>query len=183
MRKLNLSIVLICLFLTSCSTVPKPPPVPISVEPTPRPAINYPDVQNKLNVELSPQETGFREKKFDACDLGPALDDLNPALSDCHQAYFILAQLQLSCRASEDTSQVISAQDLSAVRNQSLRWEIGKLKGQAQTDIDGRVVIRAIAPKSNKKAFLRLSNGTDFLQMRVEQATEVVTPPSWCAGQ
>lgn len=168
------------LLLAACSTVPKPAPPP--VEQAPRPTLNYLDVQNKLSVELSPQETGFREKRFDACDLGPALEDLNPKLADCHQAYFVLAQIQLSCRQNEDTSNVISTQDLTAVRNQSLRWEIAKLKGQIQTDAEGRGVIRAISGKTNKKSFLRLSNGSDFLQMRVEQATEIVTPPSWCEG-
>ncbi|MBC7398094.1 MAG: hypothetical protein H7333_11680 [Bdellovibrionales bacterium] len=161
---------------SACSTPPVAPPI----EPTASPSLNYLELQNRLGVELAPEVTGYREKAFDACDLGSALGELKHPLNDCHHAYFILVQFQLSCRADEDTPNVLNEADLTPVQDQKLRWEIGKLSGDTLTDFQGRAVVRAIAGKSTRKNFLRISTGKDFLSMRVEQATAIVTPPSWC---
>ncbi len=145
--------------------------------------INYIELQNRLGIELSVDSTGFREQSFDACDLGESLKELKHPLSDCHKAYFVLVQFQLSCRQDEESPNVLSESDLTPVRDRALKWEVAKLKGHARTDFQGRGVIRAISSRPTRKTFMRLSTGDDFLNMRVEQATAIVTPPSWCKNQ
>jgi hypothetical protein len=170
---------LVCLFFAACSTTPKETPPPAEF-PAATPKIDYAELQNRLGVELPMGGTGFREKSFDACDLGPALVDLVEPLKDCHHAYFILVQFQLSCRQNEESTGILTESDLTPVSNQNLKWKIDHATGETQTDFQGQGAIRAISGRSLRKGMLRLSTGVDFLNMRVEQATAIVTPASWC---
>jgi hypothetical protein len=167
------------IFLAACSTsrVAPIPEVPVVA---PRATLNLRELQNRLGIELGPEGTGFREKSFDACDLGDALNDLRNPVKDCRQVYFALVQFQLSCRQSEQPTEALTDADLTPVKNQKLKWQLGKEAGETETDFQGRGVIRVLSGVPIKKSFLRLSTGVDFLNMRVEQVTAIVTPPSWC---
>lgn len=178
MRQIFRSVVCVALMamvFTGCSTSKKA----VRSESAALPKINYDEVQNRLGLDIAPGLTGFREKKFDACDLGAALLDLSPPLKDCHNAYFSLVHFQLSCRGA-DSSQVFTQNDLTAVANQRIVYNVGATKGVTKTDYRGAGVARAITSKSQKHAYLRLSTGVDFLMMRAGEVTEIVTPPSWC---
>jgi hypothetical protein len=142
--------------------------------------LDYQAIQESVGIEVPDSGTGFREKAFDACDLGGALLELNPPIRDCHHVYFVWIGFQLSCRASEESSSVLTEADLKPVSNQTLHWKIGTLAGDSQSDYQGRGVIRALSSASVKKAHLRLSNGTDFLNMHAADMAAIVTPPSWC---
>lgn len=149
-------------------------------EPVVKPTIDYIDVQARLGIEIPYGETGFREQAFDACDLGVALNTLKEPLRDCHSAFYVLVQVQLSCRGTEESLSVLTESDLRALSDRKLQWKIAKLSGDFKTNERGVGVIRAISGRSISKEFLRLSTGTDFLMMRVKQATAIVTPPAWC---
>src|SRR5688572_6097265 len=82
------------LTLFSCSSAPKAP----EEVPAGPPAINYDEIQNRLGLDIAPGQTGFQEKRFDACGLGEALNHLKEPPADCRQAYFTLIKFQLSCR-------------------------------------------------------------------------------------
>jgi hypothetical protein len=165
-----------CLFFAACSTTPKES-APVEM-PVAAPQIDYELLQTRLGIELT--GTGFREKSFDACDLGSALDTLKVPLPDCHHVYFALVQFQLSCRENEESTAVLTESDLTPVRNQNLKWKIEKSSGETQTDFQGQGIIRTLSAKPLRKGMMRLSTGVDFLNMRVEEATAIVTPASWC---
>lgn len=130
---------------------------------------------------MAPSETGIREKTFDACDLGPALNDLGEPLKDCHKAYFALIQFSLACRPTEQPTGALEASDLTPVRNQHITWKVDeKITGELETNFDGRGAIRVISPKTQKRSFVRISTGVDFLYVRANEATDIVVTPSWC---
>ena len=167
------------LWFASCSTQG-----PISnvaeTPPLQQPGLSLMELQNRLGLSLSLEDTSFREKMFDSCDLGTALNDLHVPISDCHHTHFAVAQFQLSCRPSEDSSQILNPEDLTPLHLKKLKWQIGKLSGEVQTDYLGRAVIRFISNVSVRKNYLRVSTGVDFLNVRLDQVTSIVTPPSWC---
>lgn len=161
----------------ACSSAPKvatPPEAPA------RPSIDYDDLQNRLGLDLAPGETGFREKKFDACSLGDALSTLQEPLTDCHQAHFALIQYQLSCRADQQPDAVLTEADLTPVSNRRLKWTMNRLTGPSTTNHRGEGIIRVISRASVKRAHLKISNGTDFIMVRANEVTAIVTPPEWC---
>jgi hypothetical protein len=175
MKNLFRTLCLSFLFV-ACSTTEKArlPEIPIT------PRLDYAEIQNRLELDMRPEESGFKEKIFDACYLGGELTNLRDAPSNCHHAYFTVVQFQLSCRGSEESAAVLTESDLTPVKIQNINWVIARSTGSVQTDYSGRAMIRFISGKSAKKSMMRLSTGTDFLNMRTEQATEIVTPPSWC---
>lgn len=175
------SSVVLLLVLSACASAPKKAAEPVIGVPAPVPKINYEEVQNKIGVDMSPSDTGIREKVFDACDLGPALAELKEPLKDCHKAYFSLIQFSLACRPTEQPDGVLGADDLTPVRNQHIKWNVGeKITGELETNFDGRGVIRVISPKSQKRSFVRVSTGIDFLFVRANEVTDIVVTPSWC---
>jgi hypothetical protein len=140
------------------------------------PRIDYNALQDRLGFEMKSYQVGYREKIFDACSYQSEL----PPMKDCHHAYFVLAQFQLSCRASEESSSILTAADLQPVAEKSLKWRAGKNHGEIETDRGGFGQIRTISENSMKRQQLRVSTGKDFLVIVAGQATNIVTPPSWC---
>lgn len=174
---------LACGGLFSCATAPeKTTAAPVEDLPS-APKLNYLEVQERLGIFLPADETGFREQAFDACDLGAALGELNDPLKDCHHAFYTVIQFQLSCREADQPGTVLSEADLYPLQERSLKWSLGKTAGTTRTDYQGRGTIRAISATSRRRAYLRISTGVDFLVMRANEATAIVTPPSWCAAR
>lgn len=149
-------------------------------ESAPEPQTHHLDllaVQHDLDMDPPPSFVGYREKRFDACRMAPDL----PNISDCSHAYFIQVGVQLSCRPSDDAENVtLSESELTPVANQDLRWRIGHASGEFRTDPSGFGMMLAITARSMKKQRLRISTGTDFLITRAGEATQIVTPTSWC---
>lgn len=178
-----LSAIVLSVLAASCSTAPAPKPEAPSAPAAPR--IDYVEVQNRLGLDLAPGQTGFREKKFDACSLGAALEALPVPLADCHQAYFTLVQYQLSCRQDDQPEAMLTEADLRPVAHQRLKWTMiptsgAQSSGPSETDARGEGQVRTISSKSLKRAHLKVSNGTDFLMFRAGEATQIVTPAGWC---
>ncbi len=171
----------IILFLNACATSPTPKHEVENIQRIPQ--LDYLEIQNRVGIDLAPGQTGYREKTFDACDLGPALHELSEPLSNCHHAYFTLIQFQLSCRTSDEPDTILTEGDLRPLQDKKLKWTLGKTIGQIQTDFQGNGVIRAISGSSKRKSYLRISTGKDFLMMHAGQASAIVTPPAWCGDQ
>jgi hypothetical protein len=148
------------------------------VAPEPGPSrIDYLAVQHDLGMGVSPDWTGYQEKRFDACRMAKDLPDVR----DCSRAYFVQVGVQLSCRPPEDgQGAILERSDLTPVGNRELTWKLGEASGRMRTDWSGVGLIHAITSGSMKKTNLRISTGEDFLQMRAAQATQIVTPESWC---
>jgi hypothetical protein len=138
--------------------------------------IDYAALQDRLGIEAKPDRVGYQEKVFDAC----GYVDVLPPFKDCHHAYFVFAQFQLSCRGSEESSSILSAADFQPVSSKPLKWRAGKNHGEIQTDQGGFAKIQTISERSMKRQELRVSTGKDFLVIVAGQSTNIVTPPSWC---
>ena len=171
---------LACVWLSACST-PEPLLPRVDAPPSALPSLSLIELQNRLGLIISPEDVALREKSFDACDIDLALKEAGWTLRDCHRAHFALVQFQLRCRPSEDSSQILNPEDLTPLRFRKLKWQIGKLAGSVETDGSGMGVIRALSSDSVRKNYLRISTGVDFLNVRLDQLTSIVTPPSWCS--
>jgi hypothetical protein len=171
----QIGIALFLLLASGCATSEKSEPPPI-----PEPLAHQLDllaVQHDLGMDPSPSFVGYKEKRFDACRMKPDL----PNISDCSRAYFIQVGIQLSCRPTEEAqNNTLSQGDLTPVGNRNLRWQISPASGQFRTDVDGHGIILTITARSLKKQYLRVSTGEDFLMMKAGEATQIVTPVSWC---
>jgi hypothetical protein len=176
MKHFWLALLLMFIFV-GCATSEKnsEPIVPIVT-----PKLDYQAIQESVGIDVPDTGTGFREKTFDACDLGGALFELNPPIRDCHHVYFVWIGFQLSCRESEESASILTEADLKPVSSQMLHWKVGNRAGDSQSDYQGHGVIRMLSNSSAKKAYLRLSNGNDFLNMHAADVSAIVTPPSWC---
>jgi hypothetical protein len=177
MKKLILHTILIVV-VSACSSSPKKKEAEYV-----RPKINYDEVQNQIGLDLVPGRTGFSERKFDACYLGEALENLVPRLKDCKQAYFTLVQFQISCRQDEQPTAHLTDSDLQVLSNQQLKWTMGSTLGELKSDFGGNGFIQTITSSSQKRSYLRISTGFDFLVMRANDATSIVAPPSWCVAR
>lgn len=144
------------------------------------PQLDYESLQSRLGLRPAPSSTGFWEERFDACDLGDALHTLEPPLVDCHRAYFTLIHFQLSCREDVETQEILTESDLQPVKNRRLSYALGRIQGASLTNARGEGVIRAIHGASLRRAHLRISTGKDFLMVRANEVTAIVTPPQWC---
>jgi hypothetical protein len=138
--------------------------------------IDYAALQDRLGFEMRSDQVGYQEKVFDACGYEQDL----PPMKDCHHAYFVLAHFQLSCRASEESNSILTASDLQPLSGKKLKWRAGRNHGEIETNQGGFGQIRAISEHSMKRQELRVSTGKDFLVIVAGQATNIVTPPSWC---
>jgi hypothetical protein len=140
------------------------------------PRIDLLAIQHDLGMDDSSGRVGYREKRFDACRFAADL----PSVPDCGRALFIQIGFQLSCRLSEESGNSLEPVAQTPLRDRELRWVLEGLSGRTRTDSAGFGLILAIAPRSLKKQHLRVSTGEDFLVIRAGQATEIVTPASWC---
>jgi hypothetical protein len=174
MKKIGIAL-LILLLMSGCATNETKNFPAMSESPTHH--IDLLAVQHDLGMDPSPTFVGYKERRFDACRMAPDL----PNISDCSRAYFVQVGIQLSCRPTEEAqNNILSQGDLTPVGNRDLRWRIGHASGRFRTDHDGFGIILAITASSMKKQGLRISTGEDFLVMKASEATNVVTPVSWC---
>jgi hypothetical protein len=88
---------------------------------------------------------------------------------------------RLQCRDSVGTiSTALGAQDLVAIAGQRVRWTMQKHDDSLTTDGQGYGNVRDIFQKSPKNDWLRIAVGVQFLNMRANTITRVVTPRPWC---
>jgi hypothetical protein len=135
-------------------------------------------IQHDLDLDVSSDWTGYREKRFDACRWKDEL----PNISQCERAFFIQVGLQFSCRPTEepDGSMILKENDLTPVGDRQLTWQLGEASGKVRTNLGGTGLFQAITSRSMKAQSIRVSTGVDFLRMQAGQATNIVVPVSWC---
>lgn len=167
--------------LASCVTaqVPQeeqvPPPAPV-VEAEPE-HVDLEGLERALKLARPEQELGYKEASFNSCSIGYGFS----SSKDCRKMTMAVINFRLQCRDSVDTvSTALSAADLVAISGQRVRWTIQKQDGTATTDGDGYASLRAVFPRSPKNDWLRIAVGVQFLNMRANTITRVVTPRPWC---
>lgn len=154
---------------------PSPPPTaPAESEPS----IDYIGLQHTLNMDRSPEDLGFKEKRFNTCKAGNGYSHSD----DCHTEHFVVIHFQLMCRETDESAmQAVSNDDIHPISNQTLDWLLLKHRGQIQTDDYGYGQIRMAFPASARTQRLKINLGRQFLFMRAGEITRVVTPKNWCA--
>lgn len=171
------------LALTACTTTPtaptpsKIPPMAAEVgEESSR--IDYGAIQRTLHMDRSVEQLGVEEKSFNSCEMGYGFSRNR----DCRTQYMVVLNVRLLCRDSEGTiSTILTEADVTPIAAQNIRWNLKNLQGQFQTDGLGYGQIVAISPRSQKRERLKLALGNDFLYMRANEITKVITPRPWCS--
>jgi hypothetical protein len=171
------------LFLAACTSTPKkeapvknPSPVMDAAEDSSR--IDYPALQTHLGLDRSAEDLGYTEKPFNTCEAGYGYS----RSQNCHQEYFVVLHFRLLCRDSEGTiSNILTDADTTPLSGRSVRWNLKGLNGSSQTDGSGFAQIRMTSPISQKKQRVKIAIGNEFLYMRANEITKVITPLPWCS--
>lgn len=178
---MKFAITALVLFLTACTSTPKketytPPAYEEPVSTSPK--IDYYALQAFLGMDRPPEELGYTEKAFNTCEAGFGFS----RSQDCRTEYFVLLNFRLMCRDTEGTiSTVLTDSDVTALSGRNVKWSLKGIDGTTQTDGWGYGQIRITSPISQKKQRVRLSVGSQFLYMRANEITKVITPLPWCS--
>ena len=176
---------LVGLFVSGCASTPKesfpagnlPPKSGVPTSRTQDTTIDYPALKRALGLERSAESLGLMEKAFNTCEAGYGYS----SSSNCRRLYFTVIHVQLLCRDSEGTVSVgIDRADQTPIASRAVNWTLKGSNGIAQSDSEGFVQVSTVSSLSQKTQRLKLSVGNDFLYMRANEITKVVTPKSWC---
>lgn len=183
-RLLGLTL-LILMFLSACThtTVDRSQPsydsdsdfldTPGPLPPKPRGRTQDISSINRQNIVFAYEAPfGFHEYPINSCQLG---------IQPCENKILVQVRFKLTCRAGSGTEQNIlyhSSQPPLAFR--TIRWELGNLKGQIQTDGEGVGEILLLADRSYPNNRLRLAQQNEFLYTRVREISQIITPEPWC---
>ncbi len=187
MKKMSLSIAVT--ILAGCATMTPPSSGP-ATEPSTPPAANVgrtsEEAQENIDVEgleralkLSrPQEElGFQETGFNTCSIGYGFS----SSKNCRKMAMVVIHVRLQCRDSEGTiSTALGTADLVAIAGQGIRWTLQRHDGIATSDGQGYATLRGLFSRTPRNDWLRLAVGVQFLNVRANQVTRVVTPRQWC---
>lgn len=182
----RLYIVLVLVLLAGCSSAPPqeeapnvPPSKAVNSESEPESRIDMEGLERALKLSTPAEILGYREAAFDTCRVGYGFSSSR----DCRRLVMAVLHVRLQCRDSEGTiSNALGASDLRAIAGQDIRWTLAGRDGVAQSDGDGYVELRAVFPKSPRTQRLRLAVGLQFLHVRANEVTRLVTPRPWCRG-
>lgn len=173
---------LILAFLAACTTTPKAPTVEA---PPSRPevsqggavSIDYVALQRSLGMDTPSHELGYKEKAFDTCKVGYGYSSTH----GCRRELMVVINFHLQCRDSVGTvAEGVTSSDLTAIANKNVRWNLKGKQGTAKTDSEGFGQIMTVSAYSQKRERLKLGVGNEFLYMRANEITRVVTPRPWC---
>jgi len=185
MRSLLFALVLTA--IVACQTTPQTVEAPLVREkfiPT-APAsgkngdtsIDYVGLQRALGMEIPQEKLGYKEKVFNTCEAGYGYS----GTQNCHREYMVVINVHLQCRDSEgQVSEGVRNADLTPIANKSLKWTLKGIQGNSQTDSDGFAQIMTVSSMSQRQQRLKLAVGNEFLYMRANEITRVVTPRPWC---
>jgi hypothetical protein len=154
-----------------------PPPTKIDPPSTASRNIDYAGIQRNLGLNIPADRLGFAEAFYNTCDVGHGYS----STQDCKREYMTVINFQLLCRDSEGTiSRALSSSDMAPLSNRQIKWALKGKEGLVQTDFSGIGQIVSVSSISQKKERLKLAAGNDFLYMRAQEITRVVTPKPWC---
>jgi hypothetical protein len=145
---------------------------------TSEPQIDYVALQSHLNMDRVPETLGFKEKAFNTCDVGYGYSKNK----NCRKQYFVVLHVRLVCRDSEGTiSTTLTDSDTTPIAGRTVKWSLGKsLTGSVQTDGLGYAQITTVAPSPQIQQRVKLAVDNEFLYMRANEITKVITPKPWC---
>jgi hypothetical protein len=170
------------LILAGCASVEKPKEAPVAAAP---PAgtqdqtenIDLEGLERSLNLSRPQEELGYQEAGFNTCSAGFGFS----SSINCRKMVMAVVHVRLQCRDSEGTiSTALGASDLVAIAGQGLRWTMQRRDGITTTDGEGYAEVRGVFSKTPRNDWLRLAVGLQFLNVRANQVTRVVTPRPWC---
>ncbi len=145
-----------------------------------KPSIDINALQSHLRMDRDVENLGLTEKAFNTCEAGYGFS----RSQNCHQEYFVVLHFRLQCRDTDGTiSEILTDEDLSPLAGRKVKWTLKNLSGTADTDGLGYGQIRINSPISQKKQRVRLSIGSEFLYMRANEITKVITPLPWCSAR
>nr|BFD59133.1 hypothetical protein CKG001_12400 [Bdellovibrio sp. CKG001]BFD62511.1 hypothetical protein BdHM001_11920 [Bdellovibrio sp. HM001]BFD67585.1 hypothetical protein HAGR004_26070 [Bdellovibrio sp. HAGR004] len=172
---------LVCL-LAGCSSSPKKeasPSIPTAVteDADSSKRIDYVALQTFLGLDRGSEELGYSERTFNTCDTGYGYS----RNQDCHKEVFVVLHFRLLCRDSEGTvSTILTEADVNPIAGRTVKWNLKGMSGTVVTDGLGYGQIRTVSRISQRRERLRLSVGPEFLYMRANEITKVITPRPWC---
>lgn len=179
-------VALICILVTACSSTPKQVESPLMREKTTMPSepidtsapsVDYIGLQRALGMEIPTNNLGYKEKTFNTCEAGYGYSSTH----NCHKEYMVVINFQLQCRDSVgQVSEGVTNADLTPIASKTVKWNLKGVQGTSQTDTDGFGQIMAVSNMSQKQQRLKLAVGNEFLYMRANEITRVVTPQPWC---
>jgi hypothetical protein len=70
--------------------------------------------------------------------------------------------------------------DQTPIANRTVTWTLKGNGGISETNSQGFAQIFSVSQNSQRTQRIKLSVGNDFLYMRANEITKVVTPKSWC---
>lgn len=180
-RKNLLALIALVIFSAGCASAPKekvaPAPAVESAASQNQDRVDLEGLARSLNLTRPVEVLGYQETGFNSCSVGYGFS----YSKDCRRLTLSVIHVRLQCRDSEGTiSSALSASDLRAISGQGVRWTLAGVDGVAQSDGDGYAEIRAVFPKSPRAQRLRLAVGLQFLYVRANEVTRVVTPRPWC---
>ena len=171
------------LFLAACSTTSskkeKYKAAPVAIEiPEDTSRVDYFALQSHLGLDRAVEELGYTEKAFNTCEAGYGFS----RSQNCHQEYFVVLHFRLLCRDTEGTiSNILTDSDTTPLAGRSVRWNLKDMNGTSLTDGLGYGQVRITSPISQKKQRVKLAIGNEFLYMRANEITKVITPLPWCS--
>ncbi|WP_413577688.1 hypothetical protein ACLVWU_04575 [Bdellovibrio sp. HCB290] len=170
------------LALTACTTTPTVAPSPVPPMATQvgdeSSSIDAVAIQRALQLERNVEQLGIQEKSFNTCEMGYGYS----RNKDCRTAYMTVLNVRLLCRDSVGTiSTVLTEADVTPIAAQTIRWNLKNVHGEFITDGLGYGQLVALSYRSQKRERLKLSLGNEFLYMRANEITKVITPRPWCS--
>jgi len=170
--KLWLAPLALSLLATACTTTP-PQESRKSED-----GLDITTLQRALHMDRSPSELGYEEKSFNTCEMNFGPQGGQP----CRQSRLVVVNFLLQCRDSQGTtSNVVMRSDTKPIRSDNVRWNLGSLQGETQTDSSGYGSVVTLAPSSQKKSRLKLTINGKFMILTAEDMTRVVAPSDWCS--
>ncbi|MGE5085221.1 MAG: hypothetical protein ACM3MG_02910 [Bacillota bacterium] len=179
---MKLIVALFLLTITACTTTPKKETVyipPTAKEPSGSelPSIDYISIQRELHLDRPAEQLGYAEKSFNTCDMGYGYSKSQ----NCRSLYMVVLNVRLMCRDSEGTiSTILTDADVSPIAGRKVRWNLKAVQGAVVTDNQGYGQIVAVSPRSERRERVKLAVGSEFLYMRANEITKVITPKPWC---
>lgn len=168
--------VLVCVFITACGSAPKKiePSKPVDI---PTSGIDYIGLQRSLGMEIPADRLGYKEKTFNTCEAGYGYSGTH----NCRREYMVVVNFRLQCRDSVgQVSEGVNNSDLTPIVDKSVVWNLKGVQGTTRTDSEGFGQIMTVSSISQRQQRLKLAVGKEFLYMRANEITRVVTPRPWC---
>ncbi len=139
--------------------------------------IDYESLHRSLELDRPVEKLGFKEKSFATCTAGYGYSNS----SNCRTDFFVSIYFQLLCRNSEGTVQTaLEKHEMFPLSDRLIKWSMKKVQGNVKLDGEGYGQIKMAFRSSQKNQRLKINVGNDFLYLRANEITRVVTPKAWC---